>query len=65
MDTWDHGGDYRERILGDAKIREVLTEEEVDRAFSMEEAMKHVDAIFERSLAASDALDQDETEEKS
>jgi adenylosuccinate lyase len=65
MDTWDHGGDYRERILGDAKIRAVLTEEEVDRAFSLEEAMKHVDAIFERSLAAGDALACDETEEKS
>jgi adenylosuccinate lyase len=37
MDTWDHGGDYRER--------------EIDRAFSLEEALRHVDAIFERTLA--------------
>jgi adenylosuccinate lyase len=65
MDTWDHGGDYRERILGDAKIRAVLTEEEIDRAFSLEEAMKHVDAIFERSLAAEAPADDDETEDKS
>ena len=61
MDTWDHGGDYRERVLADERIKTVLTAEEVERAFSLDEALRHVDAIFERSLAAAN----DETEEKS
>ncbi|MEM7408642.1 MAG: adenylosuccinate lyase [Myxococcota bacterium] len=51
MDTWDHGGEYRERILGDPKITSVLSKEEIDRAFSLDEALRHVDAIFERTLA--------------
>jgi hypothetical protein len=29
----------------------VLSKEEIDRAFSLEEALRHVDAIFERTLA--------------
>jgi len=51
MDTWKHGGEYMDRILADAKITEVLTKEEIDKAFSLEESLRHVDAIFERSLA--------------
>ena len=50
MDTWEKGGDYRDRILADAKITGVLTKEEIDRAFSLEESLRHVDAIFERTL---------------
>jgi adenylosuccinate lyase len=51
MDTWDHGGDFRERVLGDAEITRVLAKEEIERAFSLDEALRHVDAIFERTLA--------------
>jgi adenylosuccinate lyase len=65
MDTWDRGGDYRERILADAQIAAVLTKEDVDRAFSLDEALRHVDAIFERSLAAGEPAAHDDTEEKS
>jgi adenylosuccinate lyase len=50
MDTWKHGGDFRQRVLADPRITEVLTKEEVDRAFSLDEALRHVEAIFERSL---------------
>jgi adenylosuccinate lyase len=50
MDTWDRGGDFRERILADAEIGAVLSKEEIDRAFSLEQALRHVDAIFERTL---------------
>jgi len=50
MATWEHGGDFRERILGDAAIGEVLSKEEIERAFSLDEALRHVDAIFERTL---------------
>ena len=51
MDTWDHGGDYRDRILADPEITAVLSKEEIDRAFSLDEALRHVDAIFERTLS--------------
>jgi adenylosuccinate lyase len=50
MDTWDHGGAFRDRIAGDPAITAHLSEDEIDRAFSLEEALRHVDAIFERTL---------------
>ena len=55
METWERGGDYRDRILGDAKITERLSKEEIDRAFSLEEALRHVDAIFARTFREADA----------
>lgn len=51
MDTWEQGGDFRERVLGDPAIAEVLAKEEIDRAFDLGHALRHVDAIFERALA--------------
>jgi adenylosuccinate lyase len=50
MDTWKHGGDFRQRVVADTRISDVLSKEEVDRAFSLDEALRHVDAIFARSL---------------
>jgi adenylosuccinate lyase len=50
MDTWERGGDYRERILADSRISEVLSKEDIERAFSLERALRNVDAIFERTL---------------
>jgi len=50
MKTWDCGGDFRDAILGDAEITGILSMEEIDRAFSLDEALRHVDAIFERTL---------------
>ena len=50
MDTWERGGDFRERVLGDPAIAEVLAKEEIDRAFDLGHALRHVDAIFERTL---------------
>ena len=52
MQTWDRGGDFRERVIADPAITEVLSKDEIDRAFSLEESLRHVDAIFERTLAA-------------
>jgi adenylosuccinate lyase len=51
METWERGGDFRERVLSDAAIAEVLSKEEIDRAFDLGHALRHVDAIFERTLA--------------
>jgi adenylosuccinate lyase len=54
METWDKGGDYRDRLLADPEITEVLSKEEIDRAFSLEQSLRHIDAIFERTLARSE-----------
>jgi len=62
MDTWDKGGDYRDRLLADPAITETLSKEEIDRAFSLEQSLRHVDAIFERTLARCDALSSEDTE---
>ena len=51
METWDRGGDFRERVLAEPGITAVLKKEEIERAFSLDEALRHVDAIFERTLA--------------
>jgi len=51
MATWEEGGDFRERVLADPKITEQLSPEAIDQAFSLEHALRHVDAIFERTLA--------------
>jgi adenylosuccinate lyase len=50
MQTWDHGGEFRDRVLADSQITELLTKEEIDRAFSLDESLRHVDAIFDRTL---------------
>ena len=51
MKTWEEGGDYRQRILGDAEIMQRISKEEVEQAFSLEHALRHVPAIYERTLA--------------
>jgi adenylosuccinate lyase len=50
MDTWERGGAFKDRILADPEIGRVLSKEEVERAFELEAALRHVDAIFARTL---------------
>ncbi len=50
MDTWNRGGDFQKRVLADPKITDVLEAADIERAFSLEESLRHVDAIFERTL---------------
>lgn len=50
MATWDEGGEFRDRVLGDAEIMQTLSKEEIERAFSLDEALRNVDAIFDRAL---------------
>lgn len=50
MRTWEGGGSFRERVLADPEITKVLSREEIERAFSLEQALRHVDAIFDRTL---------------
>ena len=54
MALWENleqGGDFRERVQADERITKHLSKEEIDQAFSLEHALRHVDAIFERTLA--------------
>ena len=55
MDTWDRGGQLRERVLADPEIAERLSKEEIDAVFSLEAALRHVDAIFERALGGGES----------
>ena len=55
MATWENGGDFRERVLADPEITSQLSKDEIDQAFSLEHALRHVDAIFERTLAEDEA----------
>jgi adenylosuccinate lyase len=55
METWEKGGEYRDRILADSVISETLTKEDIDRAFSLDQSLRHIDAIFKRTLARADA----------
>jgi len=50
METWEKGGDFHARVVGDAAIGAVLSRSEIDRVFRLEESLRHVDAIFERAL---------------
>ena len=55
MDTWDKGGEYRDRLLSDPAITDKLSKEEIDRAFSLEQSLRHVGKIFDRTLRHTDA----------
>jgi len=50
METWERGGDFRDRVLADGAIASLLAKEDIERAFSLEAALRHVDAIFARTL---------------
>ena len=50
MATWDEGGEFRDRVLADAEIMRLLSKQEIERVFSLDRALRHVDAIFERTL---------------
>jgi adenylosuccinate lyase len=41
---------FLRRVAADREITKLLSREELERAFSLDEALRHVDAIFERSL---------------
>jgi len=50
MDTWEKGGQFKDRILADAGIARVLTKDEIEHAFDLDAALRNVDAIFARTL---------------
>ena len=50
MDTWEKGGAFRDRVLGDPEIARVLRKEEIEAAFDLERALRNVEAVFARTL---------------
>jgi adenylosuccinate lyase len=50
MDTWDTGGSFKDRILGDSEFMDLMSKEEIERIFSLEENLRNIDAIFKRTL---------------
>lgn len=48
MQVWEKGGDFKETLLADAKIREALTEREIENCFDLKHNLRNVDFIFDR-----------------
>ncbi|MGM0548652.1 MAG: adenylosuccinate lyase [Bacillota bacterium] len=49
MTAWEEKQDYKELISSDQKIREYLTEKELDQIFDWEVYLKNIDQIFKRT----------------
>jgi len=50
METWEQGGSFRERIAADERISKALSPEQIAEVFDLDHTLRHVDAIFERTL---------------
>ena len=48
MKVWDQGADFKTLLLADSDIRSKLSAEEIERAFDVEDKIRHVDAVFAR-----------------
>jgi adenylosuccinate lyase len=48
MKVWEEKVDFRTALKGDADVRRVLSDEEIDRCFAVDYHLKHVDTIFAR-----------------
>ncbi len=48
MKVWDSGRDFRTLVKADADIKAQLSDEEIDRAFSLDTYLRNVDVIFGR-----------------
>jgi adenylosuccinate lyase len=49
--TWDEGGHLHDRLGADPEVTRRLRPEEIDACFDLEQQLRNVDAIFERTLA--------------
>jgi adenylosuccinate lyase len=52
MRVWDEGGDYKTLVSEDADIKSKLTQEEIDKVFSLKHYLRNVDKVFERVFKA-------------
>jgi adenylosuccinate lyase len=51
MRAWKGEGEFRANLLADADVRARLSEAEIGRAFDLEHALRHAEAVVERALA--------------
>ena len=54
MRSFHEQRDFRELLLADPDIRGVLTQDEIDRTFSLDEQLRHVDTLFARVFGDAD-----------
>jgi adenylosuccinate lyase len=48
MRSFDEKRDFKSLLLADAEVTRVLSPSEIERAFDLDEQLKHVDHIFDR-----------------
>jgi adenylosuccinate lyase len=48
MRSFDERRDFKALLLADPDLRRVLAPEEIERAFDLDEQLRHVDHIFDR-----------------
>jgi adenylosuccinate lyase len=53
MRCWEEDGDFAAEIRADPEIRRYLSEDDLDRAFSLERHVSNIDAIFQRVFGTS------------
>ena len=54
MKAWEEDGDFRASIQADPDVRALLPPDQIERAFSVERHLKHVDSIFARVFGRGD-----------
>ena len=52
MRSFGEGRDFKELLLADSDVTGVLTAAQIERAFDLDEQLKHVGHIFERVFGA-------------
>jgi len=48
MRSFDEQRDFKSLLLADPDVSRVMTSSEIDRAFDLDEQLKHVEQIFDR-----------------
>jgi adenylosuccinate lyase len=54
LEAWEKDGDFKASIAADPQIGRYLTQNQLDRVFSLDRHMKHVNPIFDRVFSTSD-----------
>ena len=49
MEIWRSGGDFKQALLGDSKVRQFLSEQEIEDCFDLGRNLRHVDTIFRKA----------------
>ncbi|MGC8832495.1 MAG: adenylosuccinate lyase, partial [Armatimonadota bacterium] len=48
MDVWKDGGSFKERLLGDERVTDRLSADELEELLAPERHLRNIDVIFER-----------------